>query len=48
MMKILKINYLIQEKKKKKRQRSALDQTKWEGKTSGLRGRARALESYHV
>jgi hypothetical protein len=35
-------------KKKKKRQRSALDQTKWEGKTSGLRGRARALESYHV
>jgi hypothetical protein len=45
MMKILKINYLIQEKK---RQRSALDQTKWEGKTSGLRGRARALESYHV
>lgn len=46
MMKILKINYLIQEKKKG--QRSALDQTKWEGKTSGLRGRARALESYHV
>jgi hypothetical protein len=46
MMKILK-NQLFNTRKKK-RQRSALDQTKWEGKTSGLRGRARALESYHV